>query len=90
MTVSRALGVGPSDNYFPDSRSRYGESLIAKLMVSRPVNSYYSLSLPSSAESLENHKRHDTSPVSHHGLIKLTWLASVDADYKCVMLTKVL
>ena len=90
MSVSRALGECPADNYFPDSGSSYKGSLIAKLMVSRPVNSYYSLSLPSNAEFLENHKRHDTSPVSHHGLIKLMWLVSMDADYKCVMLTKVL
>ena len=49
-------GVGPSDNYLPDSRSRYGESSI--------VNSQHTIQAMvitlhpslSNAESLENHK----------------------------------
>ena len=49
-------GVGLSDNYLPDSRSRYGESLIVNgqhTMQSMGITLHPSLS---NAESLENHK----------------------------------
>ena len=79
MTVSRALGVGPSDNYFPDSRSRYGESSIANFN-GKQTSQWLLFSVPPHPGPMQSPWKTTKDmilvgarqlTVSHHGLINM-------------------